>query len=147
MSNKPVAKSLKHSLANSYALYIKCQNFHWNVVGENFTAHHEFFENLYKDLADAIDEIAERIRALDEMVPGTLEYYAKHKTISDSAENLTATQMLEALRSDHIELVKTLSSCLKTSEEQGDAVTADLMVRRLHTHEKNAWMINSMLEK
>ncbi len=145
MSNNPVAEALKVALADSYALYIKTQNYHWNVTGPQFNGLHLMFENQYTDLAAAIDTIAERIRALGEKAPGSFKRYTAVTNISDGDENNSSQAMLEDLYKSQQIIGKTLSAALEKAETANDQVTIDLMTQRLAVHEKNAWMLKSTI--
>lgn len=145
MSNTPVVKGLKQVLADSYALYVKTQNYHWNVTGANFSSLHTLFEEQYTDLAAAIDEIAELIRGLGEKVPATFKVYQETSTITDGDEEASATDMIKDLVKGQETLEKVLSETLKVAEEAEDDVVADALTGRLTTHRKNKWMLNSSL--
>jgi starvation-inducible DNA-binding protein len=141
MTNKPVTKSLKKVLADSYALYLKTQNYHWNVEGPNFKPLHELFELQYTDLAAAIDEIAERIRTLGEKAPGTWNAYGAITSIKDGDENVDASTMVQELMDDQTVVVNTLKEALTAAQSAGDEVTIGLMTDRMAVHEKAAWML------
>lgn len=145
MSNKTVAESLKVVLANSYALYVKTQNFHWNVEGPNFQSLHTLFEEQYTELAAAVDEIAERIRALGEKAPGAFSIYSDLASIPEANENADANSMLKTLADDQQSMVKTLNAAIKIANEANDEATMDLMINRIAIHEKNAWMLKSSI--
>lgn len=140
-----VAEALKSVLADSYALYLKTQNYHWNVTGPNFQSLHLLFEGQYTDLAAAIDAIAERIRALGQKAPGSMKAYDNSRTIADGDENAPAGQMVKELAEDQGIITKTLTTALKAAQEAGDEVTIGLLVERLTVHEKNGWMLRSSL--
>lgn len=141
-----VAKELGILLADSYVLYLKTQNFHWNVTGPHFASLHALFEEQYTDLATAVDDIAERIRSLGFAAPASFKAYEKLATIADAPEAvLTADEMVEALAQDQTLIGKTLNAVLKLAQEAEDEVTIGLVIDRLTVHEKNAWMLNSSL--
>lgn len=146
MTNQSVTESLKKALADSYALYLKTQNYHWNVTGANFKTLHLLFEEQYNDLALAVDEIAERIRALGEKAPGTWSAYEKMSSIKDGDENATADTMVKELAEDQGVIVKTLKQVLIAAQETSDEVTIGLVVDRMTIHEKAAWMLRSSIE-
>ena len=133
-------------LADSYTLYLKTQNFHWNVTGPMFTTLHTLFEIQYTDLAMAVDEIAERVRALDAAVPGSFSEFAKVATVRESVGPVAAKAMIAALVADQAKVVKSANAVIAAAEKSDDAASADLATRRLQTHEKNAWMLRSHLE-
>ncbi len=145
MSNTPVVEALKHVLAESYALYLKTQNYHWNVTGPQFKSLHELFEEQYTDLAAAIDEIAERIRALGQKAPGGFAAYQSLASIKDGDENAAAEQMVAELKADNQAIVAVLKTALEKADQQGDEATVDAMVQRIATHEKAAWMLAALL--
>ncbi len=132
-----VADGLKTLLADSYALYLKSHNYHWNVTGPLFKAVHELTEDQYKGLASAIDEIAERIRMLGVKAPGSFSAFKKLTSIGDADENLNATDMLADLVKSHETVIKTARALLPIA----------LIDERLAAHEKQAWMLRSLLDK
>lgn len=142
-----VTKGLSKLLADSYMLYLKTHNFHWNVTGPHFTALHELFESHYTELAGAVDEIAERIRALGEFAPGSFEQFAKLTTITEETGNPPATEMIQQLITAQEEVIRTARHMMAMTEEAKDAPTVDLLTRRMQEHEKNSWMLRSLLEK
>ena len=145
LNTSPVADALKTLLADSYALYLKTQNYHWNVTGPNFKPLHLLFEEQYTDLAMAIDEIAERIRTLGDKAPGNWKAYAALTSIQDGNENADATAMVSEITKDQGVLVHTLKQALEAAQEVGDEVSIGLIVDRMAVHEKNAWMLRSSI--
>lgn len=143
MKNHKTLENLEKVLADSYALALKTQNYHWNVVGGNFKSLHELFEMQYNELAAAIDEIAERTRALGAKVEGTFENFVKLKKSKSGDKNLDAKGMLRDLSADHEALAKELKTAIKVAQEEGDEGTADLFIGREKAHEKAAWMLES----
>lgn len=146
MSNKPVVEALKHVLADSYQLYLKTQNYHWNVEGPQFRSLHLLFEEQYTDLAGAVDVIAETIRALGEKAPGSFEIYNKLGNITPANENATAEQMVKELVGDQDAISNSLQTLLGAAEKAEDEVTADLAIQRLTVHRKNKWMLSSSVK-
>jgi starvation-inducible DNA-binding protein len=144
MSNKPVVEALKQVLADSYALYMKTQNYHWNVEGPRFRSLHLMFEEQYTDLATAIDNNAELIRGLGEKAPGTFAAYAK-ANIKPGDENADAERMVRELSEDHGIIQKTLQSALEAAQKAGDEVVAGFLIERLTVHRKTAWMLKSSM--
>ena len=142
---KEVCKSLSRLLADSYLLYLKTQNYHWNVTGKLFQPLHVLFEEQYKDLAEAIDTIAERIRALGEFAPGSFSAFVKLTSIKEETSIPTAEEMIHNLVQGNEAVVASAREIIQLSEECEDDVTADLMVSRMQKHEKNAWMLRSMI--
>lgn len=144
--NSKLVEQLKKLLADNYVLYLKTQNFHWNVRGAQFFALHALFEQQYTDLAAAIDEIAERIRALGEYAPGSFKAFSALASIKEAKDApIGATEMVKVLHDDQVHLVKSLKKAVATAAEEGDEVTAGLLTDRLATHEKNVWMLASSL--
>ncbi len=136
-------ESLHRVLADSYALYLKTQNYHWNVTGPNFKSLHELFELQYTNLAAAIDEIAERIRTLGDKAPGTFDAFAKLTVIKDGDANASASQMVSDLEADQHKIITSLKQVLDDAQENGDEGTIALIGERISVHEKNAWMLAS----
>jgi len=133
-------------LADSYTLYLKTHNFHWNVKGPMFTTLHTLFETQYTELALAVDEIAERIRALRGVAPGSYAEFARLSTVKDAEGVPSATAMIEELVGDLDTVVATATRLVETAEAAGDVATADLGTRRIEVAQKNAWMLRSHLE-
>lgn len=144
MTNK-VIDSLKIVLADSYILYLKTQNYHWNVTGPHFKSMHLMFEEQYNDLFTAVDLIAERIRALGSKAPGSFAAYSKITNIKEGDENLSADLMVKELASDQNIISESITKALKEAQEVGDEVTVGIVTDRLEVHQKNAWMLNSSL--
>ena len=145
MSKKPVVEALKKVLADNYALYLKTQNYHWNVEGANFRGLHLLFEEQYTDLTAAIDTVAELIRGLGEKAPGTFDAYARAASIKPGDEYAPAEQMVADLREDQAAIQKTLQAALEAAQAAGDEVVAGFMIERLTVHRKVAWMLKSSI--
>ena len=145
MTNNLVADSLKRVLADSYALYLKTQNYHWNVTGPSFKPLHLLFEEQYNDLALAVDDVAERIRALGEKAPGTWKAYEAITSIKDGNEDADATTMVKELAQDQQAILQTLKQALDTAQTADDEVSIGLLVDRMSVHEKAAWMLKSSI--
>lgn len=141
-----LADGLSHVLADTYALYVKTQNFHWNVTGPMFQALHTMFENQYKMLAAAADEVAERIRALGHPAPGSFSRFAELTTIEEETGVPSAQEMIRQLVLGHEGVVRTARTVLATAESANDQVTVDLLTDRMQAHEKAAWMLRSLLQ-
>lgn len=146
MSNQNVINSLKVVLADSYILFLKTQNYHWNVMGPNFKSFHTLFEEQYNDLFEAVDLLAERIRALGEKAPGSFKKYNALTNITEGDEGLTSNAMISDLAKDQGIISKALQEALNAANEAGDDVTAGIVTDRIEIHQKNAWMLNSSLE-
>lgn len=145
-SRKQVVAPLSALLASSYTLYLKTQNYHWNVTGPMFTTLHTLFEAQYTELAMAVDEIAERVRALDAFAPGSFTAFAKLSTVKEDTGRPEAREMIRALAADQEVIATSARKVIKAAEAAGDQASADLGTRRLDVHEKNAWMLRSHLE-
>ena len=140
-----VASGLSKLLADSYTLYLKIHNFHWNVEGPQFNTLHLMFEQHYTELALAVDEIAERIRALGVKAPGSYSAFAKLTSIDEASGEESAEEMIRQLVLGQEAVVRTAQTALKPAAAAGDEPTADLLTQRMQIHEKNAWMLRSML--
>jgi starvation-inducible DNA-binding protein len=143
--NNNLIKVLETLLADSYTLYLKTQNFHWNVTGHNFKSLHSLFEEQYKDLASAIDEIAERIRMLGSKAPGSWKTYAELTTIKDSNKNADSISMIHDLIDGQELIIKTFKKTIDEAQKIKDEVTIDMAVTRIGIHEKNSWMLKSSI--
>ncbi|MDO8839910.1 MAG: Dps family protein [Parvibaculum sp.] len=141
-----IAEGLSHVLADTYTLYLKTHNYHWNVTGPHFRTLHLMFEEQYRELWAATDEIAERIRALGEYAPGTYGEFGKLTSLHEDNSVPSADQMVKNLVKGHEQVAKTARDLFKAAGEADDEVTADLMVQRMQASEKNAWMLRSILE-
>jgi starvation-inducible DNA-binding protein len=143
---KQLSEGLQSVLADSYTLLGKTHGFHWNVVGPQFHSLHEMFEEQYQDLQEAVDEIAERIRALGFLAPGSLSQFLKLTSIKDEHEAPKAPDMIRELVVDNETVVRGCRGVVEICHEAGDTVTEDLMNQRLHAHEKAAWMLRASLQ-
>lgn len=146
-SHQEIAKDLSKLLANTYILYVKTQNFHWNVEDPRFYSLHKFFEEQYEELAEALDTIAERIRMIGEKSPAALTAFLKLATLKDAGNQLSGDKMLQALLQDHEALIRDLHPQIEFSNDHEDEGTGDMLIERLRAHEKAAWMIRSHLVK
>jgi starvation-inducible DNA-binding protein len=144
---KSMADGLSRLLADTYTLYLKTHNFHWNVTGPMFQTLHLMFETQYNELALAVDQIAERIRALGHPAPGTYAEYARLSSIPESAGVPKAQDMVRLLVEGQEAVVRTARSVFPAAEKAGDGPTADLLTQRMQVHEKTAWMLRSLLEE
>ncbi len=144
---KAIADGLSKLLADTYTLYLKTHNFHWNVTGPMFQTLHLLFETQYNELSLAVDLIAERIRALGYPAPGTYAEYAKLSSIKETAGVPKATDMIRLLVEGQEAVVRTARSIFPAADKVGDEPTADLLTQRMQLHEKNAWMLRSLLEE
>ncbi|KJS04414.1 MAG: ferritin [Gammaproteobacteria bacterium BRH_c0] len=142
-----IADGLSHLLADTYTLYLKTHNFHWNVTGPMFNTLHLMFETQYNELALAVDQIAERIRALGFPAPGTYKDYAKLSSIKETEGVPSAEDMIGLLVEGQEAVARTARSIFPVVDKASDESTADLLTQRMQIHEKTAWMLRSMLEK
>ncbi len=143
---KEIADGLSRLLADSYTLYLKTHNYHWNVTGPMFQTLHTMFEEQYTELATAIDEIAERIRSLGEFAPGSLKSFSQLTAVEEETGNPPAETMVKRLVAAHETVVKTTRSIVPVAEGANDESTLDLLTQRLQVHEKTAWMLRSLLD-
>jgi starvation-inducible DNA-binding protein len=142
-----IAHGLSRLLADTYTLYLKTHNFHWNVTGPMFNTLHLMFETQYDELALAVDLIAERIRALGLPAPGSYREFTKLTTIPESEGSPDALDMVRQLAEGQEAVVRTARSVFPDADAANDQPTADLLTQRMQVHEKNAWMLRSLLEK
>jgi len=140
-----IADGLAHLLADTYTLYLKTHNYHWNVVGPMFNTLHLMFETQYTELSLAVDLIAERIRALGHPAPGTYREFVELSAIVEDTDRPDATEMLRRLVAGQEQVVKTARSIFPVVDAAHDEPTADLLTQRMQVHEKTAWMLRSML--
>lgn len=141
-----LAKQLGVLLADTYMLYLKTQNFHWNVTGPHFSSLHAMFMQQYTDLSLAIDDAAERIRSLGHYAPGSMTAYSKLANIADAPSNPpSAMEMVKILAKDHKTIIASCKKVLDLADDLDDEPTEDYAVQRLTVYEKNAWMLNSIL--
>jgi starvation-inducible DNA-binding protein len=140
-----IAAGLSRLLADSYTLYLKTHNFHWNVTGPQFNTLHLMFEGQYTELAAAVDEIAERIRALGVKAPGSYREFSKMTSITEGSGDESAEEMIRQLAIGQETVVRTAREAFPAADNAHDEPTADLLTQRMQIHEKNAWMLRSML--
>ena len=141
-----ITHGLSRLLADSYTLYLKTHNYHWNVTGPQFSTLHTLFETHYSELALAVDQVAERIRALGHRAPGSYREFAALSSIGEDEDAPAASEMIRRLVDGQEAVVRTARSIFPTVEAAGDEPTADLLTQRMQVHEKNAWMLRSLLE-
>ncbi|MGI9331536.1 MAG: Dps family protein [Gammaproteobacteria bacterium] len=144
--HEAVTDALTKVLADTYTLYLKTHNFHWNVTGPNFHSLHTMFEEHYTDMALAVDEIAERIRALGEYAPGSYKAFAELSSIKEAEGRPKAKEMVITLAGDHDKLVNTMRAAIEAAEAVSDQPTADMLIARTQLHQKYTWMLRSTLE-
>jgi starvation-inducible DNA-binding protein len=141
-----IAEKLELLLADTYTLYLKSQNYHWNVTGPMFRSLHLMFEEHYIELRDAVDEVAERIRSLGFVSPGSFEQFAALTQIPEGTGGEDAMQMVQNLAEGHEAAARTARTVVAAAEPAGDVATADLATVRIETHEKTAWMLRATAE-
>jgi starvation-inducible DNA-binding protein len=140
-----IAEGLSRLLADTYTLYLKTHNFHWNVTGPMFNTLHLMFETQYNELALAVDAIAERIRALGFPAPGTYTAYARISSVKEEEGVPAANEMIRQLVQGQEAVARTARSIFPLLDKVSDEPTADLLTQRMQIHEKNAWMLRSLL--
>lgn len=145
-ARKDIVNGLSRVLADSYTLYLKTHNYHWNVTGPMFQTLHLMFETQYTELAMAVDVIAERIRSLGEKAPGSYAAFGKLTSIKEEDGVPSARDMIANLVTAHETLIRTAREVFPKAEAASDEATADLLTQRIQLHEKTAWMLRSLLE-
>lgn len=144
---KSIAEGLSHVMADTYSLYLKTHNYHWNVTGPMFQTLHLMFEQQYNELWIAVDMVAERIRALGHFAPGTYKALTALSSITEDESIPPATEMIRSLVKGHEQVATTARKLFSIAEKASDQPTADLLTQRLEIHEKTAWMLRSLLEE
>jgi starvation-inducible DNA-binding protein len=143
---RAIAEGLSRLLADTYTLYVKTHNFHWNVTGPLFNTLHLMFEQQYTELATAVDEIAERIRALGFPAPGSYKQFGALTSVEEEEGVPSAEEMIAQLAKDQETVTRTAREVFPVAEKANDEPTADLLTQRMLVHEKTAWMLRSMLD-
>jgi starvation-inducible DNA-binding protein len=138
-----VTQTLRQLLSDTYVIYLKTQNFHWNLIDPRFYFLHLLFEDEYKQLAEAVDEIAERIRILGEKTPASMKKFLEMTTLEESGSDVTADDMIKQLYEDHEKIASQIRGQIAPTQKIGDEGTADLLIDRLRYHEKTAWILCS----
>ena len=134
---------LKNCLADTYTLLLKTHNYHWNVTGPNFFSLHTLFEGQYNELFLAVDELAERIRALGEKAPGSFSEFSNLSTLVEADNSLDANGMIKDLSNSNELVIETLIKLRDTADAEEDSETEDIAIARIKVHQKNAWMLKS----
>lgn len=142
---KDIAQGLSRLLADTYSLYLKTHNFHWNVTGPMFNTLHLMFETQYTEMWAATDIIAERIRSLDEFAPGTYSEFGRLSSVPETKGVPAARDMIAQLLEGHEAVIRTARSIIPAAEAGQDEATLDLLTQRIQLHEKTAWMLRSLL--
>jgi starvation-inducible DNA-binding protein len=143
-SRKQISEGLSRVLADSYTLYLQTHNFHWNVTGPQFRDLHLMFEEHYIELAEAVDDIAERIRTLGFVAPGTYKEFARLSAVKEVDGVPEAGEMVDILTQGHEQVVRTCRDVIKMAVEVHDEGTSDLLTGRMSLHEKTAWMLRAL---
>lgn len=138
-----ICRSLGEVLSNTYILYVKTQNFHWNIIDPRFFSLHKMLEKQYEGLAEATDEIAERIRMLNGKSPASMKDFLELGSLEESEGNLTGNEMIRILLDDHSFMIKTIKEKIEEALSLQDQGTGDMLIQRLRAHEKIHWMLQS----
>ncbi|AHF01804.1 MULTISPECIES: Dps family protein [Thiomicrospira] len=146
-TRKDIAAGLSRLLADSYVLFLKTHNYHWNVTGPMFNSLHMMFEQQYTELFTAVDEIAERIRSLGEFAPGSFQRFNQLSQIQEEQDTPDADTMIRNLIAGQEAVVKTAREVVKIADAANDEPTLDLLTQRMQVHEKTAWMLRSLIAK
>lgn len=146
-TRKDIAAGLSRLLADSYVLFLKTHNYHWNVTGPMFNSLHMMFEQQYTELFTAVDEIAERIRSLGEFAPGSFQRFNQLSQIQEEQDTPDADTMIRNLIAGQEAVVKTAREVVKIADAANDEPTLDLLTQRMQVHEKTAWMLRSLLSE
>ena len=141
----PIQEGLSRLLADTYTLYLKTHNYHWNVTGPHFRSLHLMFEEQYTELALAVDVIAERLRALGAWAPGSYSDYARLSSVKEAVGTPSADEMVAELAADQATVVRTAREVFPHADDAFDEATADLLTQRMQVHEKTAWMLRSTI--
>jgi starvation-inducible DNA-binding protein len=145
--SKTMAETLSRVLANTYTLYLKTHNYHWNVTGPQFASLHTMFETQYTELAAAVDTIAERIRALGHVAPGSYAAFGRLSEVKEAPDSPPeAMQMIRDLAADNEALIKLAEKANEVADENNDVASGDMMIERMQVHSKTAWMLRAHLE-
>lgn len=136
-------QQMKVTLASTFAMYLKAHNFHWNVEGPNFSEYHKLFGDIYADLWGSVDDIAERLRTLDQYAPGSLSRFAQLSVIDDQINIPTAKSMVQELQSDNVKLIAELNKAFDLANKLNKQGIADYFAGRIDAHEKTGWMLRA----
>lgn len=142
-----ICERLAHFMADSFVVYMKTLNFHWNMIGENFYMYHKLLEDQYNEAIIGIDAVAERIRQLGLQAPANMAEILSLSCIKESKAKLSQLQMVKELANDNSLLVEHCREIINYSDEEDDQGTSDLLIDRMRAHDKNAWMLRSHFEK
>ena len=139
-------QQMKVVLASNFAMYLKAQNFHWNVEGPNFSEYHALFGNIYEDIHGSVDEVAERIRTLDQYAPGSMSRFAQLSVVDDQINIPTSRAMIQELLSDNVKVIAELTKAFNLASKAGKEGLADYFAGRIDVHEKHGWMLRATLK-
>ena len=139
-----LAETAKVALADTFALYLKSHNFHWNIEGPEFAQYHSFLDGFYNEVWGAVDDIAEHIRTLDVYVPGSFLRYKELSTIEDETKVPTAINMLKKLEADNQKVIASLTAAYKDAEKENRPGFSNFLQSRIEAHEKHGWMLRAL---
>ena len=140
-------QQMKVVLASNFAMYLKAQNFHWNVEGPNFSEYHKLFGDIYEDIWGSVDEVAERIRTLDQYAPGSMSRFAQLSVVDDQINIPNARSMIQELLSDNVKVIAELNKAFNLATKAGKEGLADYFAGRIDVHEKHGWMLRATLKQ
>jgi starvation-inducible DNA-binding protein len=139
-------QQMKVVLASNFAMYLKAHNFHWNVEGPNFSEYHALFGNIYEDIHGSVDEVAERIRTLDQYAPGSMSRFAQLSVVDDQINIPSSRAMIQELLSDNVKVIAELTKAFNLATKAGKEGLADYFAGRIDVHEKHGWMLRATLK-
>jgi starvation-inducible DNA-binding protein len=142
-----LVQQMKVVLASSFAMYLKAHNFHWNVEGPNFSEYHKLFGDIYEDIWGSVDEVAERIRTLDQYAPGSMSRFAQLSVVDDQLNIPAARSMIQELLSDNAKIIAELNKAFSLADKANKQGIADYFAGRIDTHEKHGWMLRATLKQ
>jgi starvation-inducible DNA-binding protein len=141
-----LVQQMKVVLASTFAMYLKAHNFHWNVEGPNFSEYHALFGNIYEDVHGSVDEVAERIRTMDQYAPGSMSRFAQLSVVDDQINIPSARGMVQELQSDNVKVIEELTKAFNLATKAGKEGLADYFAGRIDVHEKHGWMLRATLK-
>jgi len=141
-----LVQQMKVVLASTFAMYLKAHNFHWNVEGPNFSEYYALFGNIYEDVHGSVDEVAERIRTLDQYAPGSMSRFAQLSVVDDQINIPSARGMVQELQSDNVKVITELTKAFNLATKAGKEGLADYFAGRIDVHEKHGWMLRATLK-
>ena len=140
-------QQMKVVLASNFAMYLKAHNFHWNVEGPNFSEYHKLFGDIYEDIWGSVDDVAERIRTLDQYAPGSMSRFAQLSVVDDQINIPNARSMVQELLSDNVKIIAELTKAFNLATKAGKEGLADYFAGRIDVHEKHGWMLRATLKQ